>query len=296
MSEVSQRNFVDFRLGDNVYELAGGLIPDIAERLDVKLDQEPNSGDLQAIMDKVGPNSVLRHNQEVTAIDRDTMAAMVTASGLQGAINRSLWTPKTTAGPETVDAILAVTCMGNWQDEALEALPEDLAGKPAYSLGGIRVMDTETEVLNRNVNDFSEAFKRYPLEAEYAGSVIVPKMVARGFQTVPVRYETKKGDVLLENLFRDNPHLLKQRIVVVRNANAGIISAAQMRAAARRFNPYFDVDPTRPQALVITAEKPLAPTAREDEPEHSRQFQKVSTAFRQVVLTGMQVHKAGRGE
>lgn len=294
MSEAATRNFADFYLGDNVYELAGGLIPEIAERLDVKLSNEPNSADLQEMMSKVGPNRVLRHNQEITAIDRDTMADMIDRAGTQQALNRSLRTPEIEVNEDTIDAFLQVTCMGNWQDRGADALPVDLNDKPVYSVGGVRVMDTATEVANPNVVRVKAAFGRYPTEAEYAGGVIIPKLVAVGFNVLPHSYPTKVGDELLNLLFEANPELLEKRIAVVRNANAGVISAIQMRDVARKMNPDFDADPKRPQALVVTDSSEVA---RTDEQEaDSRHFQKVGPGLRQLVLVAKKKHEAAGGE
>lgn len=292
---ASTRNFANFYLGDNVYELADGLIPEIAERLDVKLASEPNSDDLQALMGKVGRNKVLRHNEEITAIDRETMADMIDRGRTQIALNRSLWTPEITANEDTVDAVLLVTCTGNWQDRAAEAVPTILKGKPVYSLAGTRVMDTVTEVANPNVIRMRESLGRYPSEAEYAGGVIVPKLVAAGFDSVYSQsYPTTVGDKLLKSLFETSPQLLEKRIVVVRNANAGVISSIQMRDAARKFNPDFDTDPKNPQVLIVTDSSEVA---RTDEQEaDSRNFQKVGPGIRQLVLVALKKHQAAGGE
>ncbi len=307
MSETgaSSRNFADFYLPDNVYRLAGGLIPEIAERLDVKLGNEPNKDDLQAIMDKVGRNRVLRHNEEITAIDRDTRADMIERGGTQTAFNRSLWTPEIAANKGNVDVVFEVTCVGNWQDRAAEVvapvrlddgteLPHELSGKPLYSLAGMRVMDTVTELVNPNVIRMRKDLDRYPTEAEYARSVINPKLRAYGFDVRPYKFPTQVGDEILKRLFEVNPELLDQRIAVVRNANAGVISAIQMRTQARKFNPAFDTDPKRPQALVLTDSSEVA---RTDEQEaDSRNFQKTDPGIRQLVLAAMKQHEAAGGE
>ncbi len=296
MSETgaSNRNFADFYLPDNVYQLADGLIQEIAERLDVKLGREPNKADMQEIMNKVGPNKILRHNEEITAIDRATMADMIDRGGTQAAFNRSLWTPEIEADDDTVDAVVEVTCMGNWQDRAADATPTRLKGKPVYSLGGIRVMDTATEIVNPNVVGVREVLGRYPTEAEYAASVIIPKLTLVGFSVSPQHYPSRNGDELFKLLFENNHDLLEKRIAIVRNANAGVISAVQMRTAARRFNPDFDADPKRPQVLIVTD---YSEVARTDEQEaDSRNFQKTDPGIRQLVLAGMKQHEAAGGE
>lgn len=294
----TERNFATFHLGDNVYELAGGVIPEIAERLDVQLGSEPNSADLQAIMDVVGRNKVLRNNEEITAIDRTTMADMVEGSGIQSALHRSLATPeRTVTAPEDVDTLLIKSAVGNWQDRAAGAVPDEVQGLPVYTIGGLRVMDTPTEVANPNVQAMHQKLGRYPREAEYIGQVIGRDLASRGHNVIPQeagQYQSEVGDELLEEFFRNNPELIDQRVAVVQNANAGVLMAIQMRAAARRVDASFDTWGQRPQTFVITDSLPVART--DVQQEDSRHHQKASTGVRQLVLTGKKLHEAAGGE
>jgi hypothetical protein len=293
---ASERNFANFRPGDNVYELADGLIPEMAERLDVKLASEPNAADLQQLMGKVGINKVTRLNAEITAIDRLTQVSMIERAGLQNAINRSLHDPERPATAENVDAIVMISCMANWQEEAADAVPDDLKGKPVYLLGGNRVMDTPTEVINPSVAELEAGYWRYPTETEFAGAVILPRLVARGFNVLPLSYDTGKADEMFAGMLNDIPHLRERRFAVVRNANPGITTGFQLREQGQAIDENFDADPDNPQVYVITPSKELAPTPAHDAPEHSRQYQKVGTAMRPIVLTGLKAHQAAGGE
>src|SRR2546423_663215 len=90
---VMKRNFNDFHLGDNVYELADGLVPEVAERVDIELGSEPNSPALERLVAKLGSNPDLRSNPEPANIDRRTAIEFAYRSGLPSLMSRSLWTP-----------------------------------------------------------------------------------------------------------------------------------------------------------------------------------------------------------
>jgi hypothetical protein len=155
-------------------------------------------------------------------------------------------------------------------------------------------MNTGTEVVNPNVARMNKVFGRYPTEAEYAGSVIVPKLTVAGFDVMSHSFPTKVGDELLRLMFEANPDLLEKRIAVVRNANAGVISAIQLRAQARKLNPDFDTDPKNPQVFVLTDSSEVARTEQQE--ADSRHFQMADKGIRQLVLAAKKQHEAAGGE
>lgn len=290
MSELNQRNFGNFELGDNVYELADGLVPEIAELLEVSLSVNgPNSEDLQSIVSVLGRNKVLRDNAEVEAIGRDMMVDLVERSGIQTELSRSLWTPDKAASYGNVDAVLVMGGMANWQDRTVGSIPKQLVGKPVYSIAGERVMDSGTEKPNPNVKDFESTFGKYPKEYEYASSVVIPALVAARHRVLLSSFESTDGDEMLGQSFVENPHLLEGSVAFARVANAGILAAIQMRDAARLHNPSFDSDPSSPQVYVVTDTIDLARTEeQEGDPRH---YQKAATALRNVVLTAKKLHE-----
>src|SRR5690349_8134719 len=96
--EIIIPDFANFYLTDinsqtNVYEMANGLIPEIAERLDFELSSEPNSQEMYEMVGEIGPDKQLRNNPDVAAIDRNLAITFVEQSGVQRPLNRSLWTP-----------------------------------------------------------------------------------------------------------------------------------------------------------------------------------------------------------
>lgn len=291
---TAERDFANFRLGDNVYELANGLIPEIGERLDVEVGEQPTSTGLQGVMDVVGRNKVLRQNEEVTAIDPLTMADLVERSGVQKPLNRSLWTPGIYGTGPKIDAYVIMGAVANWQDRTA-ALFDRRGAKPIYSIAGTREMKTATEVTNPNIVRLFEKFHRYPTEAEYVASIVVPRIVRTGRHDVlPIASNTDDGDELMFELFDKNPQLLEKRLAVARVANAGIMMAVQLRTVAQTLRSDFDADPRSPQVFVITDSLPVDHTPKQN--GNPQRVQKAATALRQVVLTAKKLHEAAGGQ
>ncbi len=296
---MAEQDFHNFELADlaagreTAYTLAGGVILEAAERLDVELPAEPSSESLGELVGKLGKNKVLRANEEVTAIDRETAVELVERSGVQKELHRSLWTPGTSA--DELDYVVMTGAVANWQDRAVlhvqDVVPRDTGVIVAT---GIRVMDTGTEQQNPHIVDFHEEHGRYPTESEYGLTYVVPELRATQQSIIAETYDTGKGDEIAARLFMDHPFLLKQRVGFVRVANAGIQLAVQMRTAARAIDPRFDADPENPQVFVLTDAFDLARTAEEEAKPHAHQ--KAITALRQVALTAKMLHEATGGE
>jgi hypothetical protein len=285
-----ERDFSNFHLGDNVYELAGGVIPEIAAKLGVELGDEPSSEALGELVGKIGKNKVLRENEDVEAIDRETAADFVDRSGVQKALSRSLWTPEPFRLAD-MDAIVMTGGMANWQDRMVTRLSTFYTKPPIFYVTGQRIMGSPTEVTNKNVIELQKD-DQYPTESEYAAKVIVPKLIALGNkETTLLSYPTENGDELAARLFEDQPDLAGQNLLFARVANAGIQLAVQMRKAARQVNPDFDSFSNIPQAFVLTDDfRQVARTAEED--KDSQHFQKAHTALRQVAVTAKMLHEA----
>jgi len=93
----------------------------------------------------------------------------------------------------------------------------------------------------------------------------------------------------------DRYHVLAwKRVAALRVTNAELQLAAQIRRAARRYNPDFDNNPTKPQAYAISKPFPLARDEAED--GLPTQFQRVSTAILQLPLVASVVHELSTAE
>jgi hypothetical protein len=248
-------------------------------------------------MDQVGPKKELRLNPGLE-LDRETTADLVDRSGVQEGLDRSLWTPEVTTDTitetEELGAIVIMGGVANWQDRSVYRLALFTHTVPIHALAGPRVMDLPTEQANPNVSRLHRVFGRYPTEAEYMGAIIVPKLTEAIYDILPTSFQTGDGDTIFEQFFQQNEHLVDERLVVARVANAGVIMAIQLRNAARKFKADFDANREEPQVFVVTDTFPVARSEEEDEqPDH---YQKASTALRQVVLTAKKLHEAVGGE
>src|SRR5581483_971369 len=239
MSEAAERNFHDFHLGDNVYELADGLILEIAERLEVSMSSQPSEQSLGYLVGKIGKNKVLRHNEEVTAIDRETAVELVERSGVQQALDRSLWTPEIpTYAPH---AYIATGAVANWQDRTADILQDrtadilidrKLSRAPVYLVAGSRVMNSVTEQNNPNVQGLTQELEQYPREDQYVEHVIAPRLLEHDIPVKMFRYDTESGEELAANFFTDGENyklVINGRLAFARVANAGVQLAVQMR-------------------------------------------------------------------
>ena len=281
------RDFHNFELGDNVYKLSNELIPEIAERLDIAMDGEPNIEELSMLITKLGPNKALRDNTEVTAFEREEMANLVERSGIQKKLSRSLWTPNSKV---EVDATVLTGGVANWQNRSAIVAIESAKNATVYYAVGNRVMDTATEIDNPWIMRYHQEFGRYPSEAEYAAHTIVPNLLSRGLNVNDFAYDTANGDDIAKLFFENHPELLEKRIGFARVANAGIQLAVQMRKNARLIDPKFDADPNNPQAFVFTDSFPVSRTAEQD--AKPQEFQKAQTALRQLAVTAKAIYEA----
>lgn len=289
MSFVGERNFHNFHLGDDVYKLAGVLIPEIAERLDVDLGTEPNSDALGTLVGKLGSNKVLRDNEDVTAIDRETAIAFVERSGVQEPLARSLWTPYVDIDSASVDNLVLTGGVANWQDRSINLALQHQGVAVFYPVGN-RVMKTATEVEHPEIKKLYEVDGTYPTETEFVKKVVTDRFVQNDQLITPSYHDTGVGDEIATQFFMRNPFALGRRLAAVRNANAGILFATQLRAAARKRDASFDADINSPQLFVVTDGFPLA---RTDEQEADpANYQKAITALRQVAVTAKVLHEA----
>lgn len=300
---VSQRDFSTFELGDNVYELAGGLIPEIADRLNFELGGEPDSGQMYDLVGVLGKNKVLGLNEEVEAIDLETAADLLERSGVQKPLDRSLWTPNLKfddLGPG--EAFTVVTgAIANWQDRTAElvagAVSEGTLGPQVRVVTGNRVMGkVKSEAENPNVVDFHNKKNRFPNDTEYATRYVLPVLGEAGAQPILTSYDTDDGEEIADNFSRtirltpDDVEISYEKIfekgrpvTFARVANAGVQLALQFRQAIRaNIDGSFDSEEV-PDVFILTDSFPIART--EEQKADPVNYQNPYTGLRQAVLT-----------
>lgn len=304
---VAERDFSTFELGDNVYELAGGLVPQIAERLDIRLGDEPDSRAMYVLVGLLGKNKILRDNEEVTAIDVATAADFLDRSGVQKPLNRSLWTPEFQVEPGAGFNVIT-GAVANWQDRTAKLVADGIRtgtlNEKTHLITGSRVMGKKpgSEQSNPNVQAFLKDKGTYPTETQYADRFVRPQIEDAGGDVTLTSYHTENGDEIAANFaseanFSADPEMQKSlfkdgaQVTFARVANAGVQLAVQFRQAIReRVSPDFDGYPLMPEAFVVTDGFPIARTAEEiADPVH---FQSPYTGLRQAILTAKMLHEA----
>lgn len=289
---ASERNFATFEAGDNALDLAGGLLPKMAELAKVPLEGEPNES-LFALTGAYGKNAVLRSNEPPADLSLEQAYEWVEKSGIMAPLKRSLWSPY--GDMPRVGAVIATGGVPNWQVRTMKVIKdfakENGSETDIFWAAGNRVMDTEKD--NDIVHGLAVLNGRIPTEAEFASDFVHP-ILSQQHDHVTVRtYETQSGDKIAEQFVADTSLLWQpgERVVVARAASAGILLAGQLRAAARKtVNPNFD-DAGDPQLFVITDTLPLAAT--EAQVTNRREFQSPFTAARQIAQTAKVLVEAG---
>ena len=289
-------DFSNFELGDNVAEFADGLLPEMADVFEVPLSPTPTVEELGQLVGVIGRSKVLRENvprvQEVlgTAADGLTIAAdWLERSGVQSALERSLWTPSSRV-PWATGRVVIMGAVANWQDRTATLLESKASSRTTVRgmvdiLTGNRVMDTATEVSNPNVVRFVGDHDRFPTEDDYATTYIRPFLRFGGYSDEQVlQFHSQNGDEIIQQYLETNPGVLDTEMIVARVANAGIQLACQVRKAARRLNPDFDFDKNNPQLFVVTDSLPIARTQKEL--QDALHFQNPFSGIRQIALTG----------
>lgn len=288
---ASERDFSTVIPGDDVYELAGGVIPELADRLEVPIGETPNLDDLQAIVTQLGKNKVMQNNEPVQQMSRLALANLVDASGIQNALNRALWTPEITMPSTDVRRVIMLGGVANWQDRTTDVILGLPGAYDVYGLGGNRVMDSDLEKKNSNIKFIHKLLGRYPTEAEYIEYIVETEIEVNSHNNVwPNVYDTDAATPMLTEFFNNNPQVLDEKLAVARVANTGLIMAIQVRNAARKVNPDFDSDPSDPQLFVVTDTVP--PARSDEEAADALHFQNPQNALRQVVLTAKKLQEA----
>ena len=296
MSSTETQDFNNFQLGDDVRELADGLMVDIGEAFHIDLiglDDEALSVGLGEVVGRLGKNKELRNNEEVTVLSDESMANLLDRSGVQTSLDRSLWTPSITTSNAEVDALIMTGAVANWQDRIAAQVVTANTSVPIHYATSDRVMGTPTEKVNPNVMAMFEAEGDYPTESQYAAQIIIPKLVEAGFTVISSEYAGANGDQLAEGLFGDFPELAFKNLVFGRVANAGLQLACQMRVAARKINPDFDGFQDEPQVFVVTDSFPVAITP--EQKADAAHYQNPQTGLRQAVLSAKLIHEAAIG-
>lgn len=301
MPEVAARNFANFYLGDNVFELADGVVPEMARQVGFDLGDEPGAAELGALIGVLGKDKVMRNNVPVN-VHPGVMGGLVAAAGTQLPMDRSLWTIEVPVnGGEA--AVVAEGAVAGWQLRTLELLRErakyGLVPRKLYLPTGNALMQGPTDVTNKAVKQFQASHEgQFPRQHEFAEEFIVPAAEEAGFDVELLPYETGNGDEIADAFVKDRPELFVPgvQLVFARVANAGVMLACEMRAAARRTPEAanYDGDKNSPQVKIITDGHPVGFTRKQN--AVPKVYQSSYTGGRMVGVTAKLLHLAGGGK
>lgn len=291
---MSERNFNNFEFGDDVYELADGLVPELAEKAGLNPYAGNHSDVMGELVGVLGKNKVLRANEPIDFLTIPEMSKYVDRSGALLPLSRSLWLPDKEV-PEGTTRIITGG-VANWQDRVTkflvnkaESLTSDVTVEVAV---GNRVMNGPTEVTNKNVQQFTDQYRTEPTEANYTQEFVIPKLAEAGYTVWVHPYDTNVGDEIAANFVKRKPELFgkNQLLSFIKVANAGLQLALQFRNAARVINGSYDGYKFRPQVFVETDAIKVARTT--DQIKRAADYQSPQPALRQVVLTAKLLHLA----
>lgn len=245
---ASERNFSNYQLGDNVYELAGGLLPEIADTMSYDLGGQPTAEALQGFVGHIGPAKWLQDNIGVVrqrlGADGDALsiaADWTERSGIMQPLYRNFTTPEMRT-PLEIDTAVIGSGVARWmlrrvnQLRTLHEVAELKTGEVLVAGGSREMKESEHPF----VANLATAIGKLPTEAQFSSLVMVPRLLQEGFNAKAVAPNTQVGDAVMEavayEMSRDGT------VLVVGNAPAGIQSAGQFRLAAQKVESDFDVD------------------------------------------------------
>ncbi len=268
-----------------VLHVGDGVITEIAEQFmpaDFQMEATPES--LGEVIGKTGPKSTMRDNEarvESTLADAlPTALGWVERSGIMVPINRGLWNPEEVA-PE--DAVLIIMAgVPNWVRRSVERTIKAPQEEVIIAAGG-RVMDSETDLKNTDVQAHIEKMGTPPTEAEHLENLYRKTLEEAGKKVRILKTDAVSSWQILPETFRQFPDLIDRNVAAVRVNNAALTMALQLRLAGRTITRSFDTQ-DNPQLSAISDDIALART--KDETTRPKEFQSPITTVRQIPVLG----------
>lgn len=253
-SEATQRDFSNFQLADNVFELANGLLPRIAETMNFHMPYTDNSvgervyipGEqvLRDFVGATGPDKELQKNiGELTdALGDDavevTAGWIETESGMMIPADRYFARPK--SAPKKVDKGVFGGGVFRWP---LRRTVLGMSLDPEMFEDGLTLYGS-TRLVKPGEHQLARRFERIhghmATENDIMKEYMKPMLELAGHKVDVVEPETANGDKALDYLFGKNPGLLGKSILMLTNTPNSIQAAGQLRLAALRADIRFD--------------------------------------------------------
>lgn len=244
----------------NVYDLANGLLPEVAQAAGFELAPQPEASNLGAFIGKVGPDKELQKNIGVVKEalgDNATgqIADWIDRSGVLFPVERGF--VRDTDLPGRTDALVWGGGVANWmlrRAALAQRFDPETVGRVYLPLGNRKMKPVEHQL----VATYAKEHGRLPTEYEFARAYLLGGLMLAGFTPKPkiIPVGSGNGDKVLETLFAREPQLLDGTVTVVANAPNAIQAAGQLRLAARKSDASFDS--TGEQLFMASDSIPLA--------------------------------------
>lgn len=235
-------DFSNYELGDNVYELANGLLLRMAEAARYDLGLEPSEVAISGLIGRYGPEKELQKNislvKEILGPDSTRITAdWVDESGALHPVNRSF--AHDTRPPEKVDAVVWSGGVANWllrRTGVTERLDPTKVGSVLLPVGNLQMSPGQHQL----VATYARLHGKLPTQADFVETYVTGRLKLADFRYEVIQVEEEKGDKILDALFEAKPELLGQTVLVAANAPNSIQAAGEVRLSAKKRNPEFD--------------------------------------------------------
>lgn len=287
---AAERDFSNYRLGDNVYELADGLLPEMAGALGYEHSERPDEENLRGFIGHIGPAKWLQDNIGLarerldTGDDAVTLAADWTdRSGVLTPLSRSFVSPEVEL-PSDIDVAFITGGVARWMLRRGSKLVSEInsgrqIGKVFLPVGGRPMRESEHDLVAQMAAESGSV----PTERDFARAHLLPMLGAVGTQVEILDIESQKGGEIMDEFVRGSS-VTSGTVLAVGNAPSAIQSASEFRLAAREATSNFDAEGSQ---LFVLADSISVARQGEGPATHQNPF----TALGQIARNAMYLHR-----
>lgn len=267
------------RTSEGVFMLAGGVVPEIAERFGFSLGTQPTAHTIGKLLEVVAPHKELKRNiahiRQILGSDAVGIAtSLLLRSGITDELpGGSFWDPSNSTMPEYFDYATWMGATGKWQLERLmRALRVDPASVGTLVLpAGVRAMVDDA---HQTVQTWHRKSGRWPTEQMYADRFVLPLLLQAWFNAKVLPVDSEQGRDVYSTLVQTFPDILTGTVLVVGNQPATLQVAGAFRDWARKQKGGASFDSDGDQLFVVADHCTIATEGQ-------------STATRQDPLSGV---------
>jgi hypothetical protein len=284
---------------DNIYELAGGVVPEIAAAADFDLREEPAGHEgqleepaqpaekpLRGLVGALGPDKELQKNigRVKEALGEDALEVAIEweeRAGLMYPVKRAY--VKDTSIPQTKNKKGVINGgTASWmlrrRNEAERLDPEEDIEEIVLAAGNREMSITEHPL----VATYQRKHGKLPTEADFLEKYVADHLRSLGHTVEPVvRADSTSAKEVFNTLIAERPDILNNIVVVIANAPNAIQAAGQLRLGARRADAAFDSNGD--QLFMQSDSFPLARRS-ESKATHQDPFSGLSQLLRNALI------------